>query len=109
MFRDTILLTFNQYIYNIKDSLRRDYIIVEKYNLNDQPNFIENNIFKQELEYTIFIMKGNIKINAITKLINSLKELDITENKISDIKIGENIIEDAEFKNISESDIFELE
>ncbi len=46
IFRDAILSTFNQYIYKVNESFRRDFItrtiITEKYNLNDELHRIYN-------------------------------------------------------------------
>ena len=78
-FRETILYIFNQYIYKVKNSIRRDYItrtliiIVEKYNLNEEPKFIDYKTFMKELEYTIPIMTGKNKLNVISELLNPIE------------------------------------
>ena len=54
-------------------------------------------------------MSGNIKINVITKLINSLEDLDIPLNNISDSINEPNILDDLEKKKSSDSVIIDLE
>ena len=71
LFKETLNFIINQYKYNIKNCLRKDFItrtliiIIEKYGLNNTPQFIKYEIFKKELDYTISIITGNIKLNAI--------------------------------------------
>lgn len=115
VFRDTILHTFNEYIYKTNQFIRRDYItrtlviITEKYNLNEEPKYIEFKTFKKELEYTISVMTGKIKINAISELINSIEELEINEFNISDSKHDLKFLEELEEKNSFASNLVEYE
>lgn len=61
---------------------RRDYltrtliIIVLKYNLNNEPKFIEFEKFKEELEKTIALMTGTISMNLIDEILNDLDFID---------------------------------
>ena len=88
LFRDTLNYVFNNYAFNNKKIVRKDYItrtiiiIIEKYELNNKPKFITYNEFKKELENTVCIMTGKIKTNSVNELINSLENLTEDENNI---------------------------
>ena len=59
-------------------------IIVLKYNLNNEPEFIEFEKFKEELEKIMALMTGTICINLIDEIFNDLdfinEDVDIENN-----------------------------
>ncbi len=82
IFRDICNFILNDYIYKMLTIKRRDYltrtliIIVLKYNLNNEPKFIEFEKFKEELEKTIALMTGTISMNLIDEIFNDLDFID---------------------------------
>ena len=56
-----------EYSINSKNNIRKDYvsrlIIFEKYELNNNPKFLEYNILNKELQNTIDTMAGYIRLN----------------------------------------------
>ena len=40
-------------------------VILEKYNLNEEPKFINENILKEEINKTISLMSNEININIV--------------------------------------------
>ena len=95
-FRDRISFILNHYSYNQKEIIRIDYItrtiiiIIEKYYLNNSPIFVKYNIFKEELESTICIMSGNIKLKIIIEINDSIDELEEEENNENSINLTNN-------------------
>jgi len=59
-----------------RDYLTRTIIIVLKYNLNNEPKFIEFEKFKEELEKTIALMTGTISMNLIEEIFKYLDFID---------------------------------
>jgi len=120
LFKDAINYIINHYKYNLKKCIRRDFItrtlivICEKFNLNETPKIITYDEFKKELEFTISLMTGQVKINAINELINSLdyihdNDIDIIEesNNILENNNGDNIGDDISISSILSDDNIE--
>lgn len=85
-FRDTLNHIINEYSYKISNCNRRDYItrtfifIFNKFNLNENPQFIDYNTFTNELEKTIALMTGNLHLNSDKELICFLENIDFNES-----------------------------
>ncbi len=85
-FIDTIEYILKNYSIHFSDCPRRDYIsrtliiIIEKYNLNDKPMYINYKLFQKELQYTISFMTGYIQLNSINEQINSIIQLQNIDN-----------------------------
>lgn len=100
-FRDSINFILNDYTYKIHNIKRRDFvtrsliIIVLKYKLNDNPQFIEYNNIKEEIEKTISIMTGNINTNYIKNFFYDMDKIDLD----TDIDIEAN----SEINNIDDN------
>ena len=110
--KDTIIYILNHYALKYNECKRKDYItrtliiIIEKYKLNEKPIFISYDIFEKELKYTISFMTGNIEINSVNEIINSIIYLEKDENKNEDNNY-KNIItseNDSENENIDNED-----
>ena len=72
-------------------------MICEKLNLNKTAKIITYDEFKKELEFTISLMTGQVKINAIDELIKSIdyiqdNEIEINEESNNNMKIIMEII-----------------
>ena len=76
-FKDCLNYIIKEYSNNNNENIRKDYIIrtliviIEKHDLNKDPKFIDYNTYKKELNYTVSIMTGNVKINIIEEIINT--------------------------------------
>ena len=89
-------------------------MICEKFNLNETPKIITYDEFKKELEFTISLMTGQVKINAIDELINSIdyiqdNEIEINEESNNNIEnnIGDNNGDDNSISSILSDDNIE--
>ena len=89
--KDTLNYILNKYYYKSEEILRTDYItrniivIILKYDLNQEPRFIEYKIFRKELEETICVMTGKEKINTVDEIIKSIEEEPSEENSSEEI------------------------
>lgn len=92
-FKDTIKYILNTYSFKKNKFVRKDYItrtliIIEKFNINNEPKFINYDLFKKELELTIGFMTGKENISIIDEIIGTIYELEKDEdsgnNKIID-------------------------
>ena len=56
IFKDCLNYILKDYAYNMKDNIRKDYIcrsliiILQKYNINEEPKFIDYNVFNTEIK-----------------------------------------------------------
>lgn len=75
----------NDYSYKIHKCIRRIYItrilivLVDKYDLNNKPKFIEFDILKKEIENTISIMTGKINIDMIEEIFNYIDVINLED------------------------------
>ena len=110
MFKEIINYIINHYKYNMKKSVRRDFItrtliiLCEKYDLNNNPKFITFEEFKKELEFTISIMTGNINITVIDEIVNSIISLENEEKNNEKFNSDNNKVESED-----ENDIYSYE
>ena len=126
-FRETINSIINDYSYKIHKCIRRDYItrtlivLVEKYDLNKNPKFLEFDTLKYEIENTISILTGNINIDIIEEIFNGLDIINLDDdsdnlenNNINDsfqleefISNEEENNQDFDLSDISQLDLIE--
>lgn len=57
-----------------------------KFNLNENPKFIDYNTFKIELEKTICVMTGKINYKIIDEIINNIDPIELEMNTNSEDK-----------------------
>jgi len=82
-FRETIKCILNNYLNNNKKLKRKDYItrtiiiIVEKYNLNEKPKYIDYNTFKKEFEVTVSLMTKKVNVNCVDEFYNYIEDIEI--------------------------------
>ena len=55
--------------------------------MNEKPIFISYEVFIKELEYTISLMTGYMRLNMVEEIINLIDYLDSEEDKITNDKI----------------------
>ena len=132
VFKDCINYILKNYAFNINNNIRKDYIsrtliiIIQKYNINQEPKFIDYNIFNTEIKKTISIMTKAININEINEIKNYIEETNLmkydNDNKIEEDEIladneneensdsssdstnnNLNCIKENEFKNLKEN------
>ena len=90
-FRETIKYILKNCVYNNRKIIRKDYltrtmiIIVEKYNLNDKPKFIDFKKFKKELETTISLMTKKNTIKTIEEIIIYVENIEFIDEKDNNI------------------------
>ena len=83
--RDTLNYILNKYYCKNTEIIRKDYItrtmiiILEKYDLNLKPKFIDYDIFKKELKETICAMTGKVNINSVNEIIMNIEEKDLDD------------------------------
>ena len=126
-FRETKNSIINDYSYKIHKCIRRDYItrtlivLVEKYDLNKNPKFLEFDTLKYEIENTISILTGNINIDIIEEIFNGLDIINLDDdsdnlenNNINDsfqleefISNEEENNQDFDLSDISQLDLIE--
>ena len=81
-FRDTLNYILSEYSIKSKNNIRKDYVsrtiiyLIEKYELNENPKFLEYNLLNKELQNTIAIMSGEVRINVIMEITKSLENID---------------------------------
>ena len=85
-FKDTIKYIWNTYSFKKNQFVRKDYItriliiIIEKFNINNEPKFIKYDLFKKELELTIGFMTWKEIISIIDEIIGTIYELEKHED-----------------------------
>ena len=93
-FRDTLNYILSEYSIKSKNNIRKDYVsrtiiyLIEKYELNENPKFLEYNLLNKELQNTIFDRKDRGKsirdfdgsLDGIWKRFNSNIAKHVSDN-----------------------------